>query len=938
MKKSPYQVNGVDVSASEFTAIACDPNRSVAVEACAGSGKTWLLVARMLRQLLAGAQPSELLAITFTRKAAQEMRDRLMQLLKELAVSGDGNARELMIMRGISESESINLLPVARKLYARVLSSSQPLSIDTFHSWFSKIIKIAPLSSGVPHGYSLCESSAELMTEAYSRFMASLTEVKNEEIKKSILSLYDLIGDSNAKVLLDSFISKRAEWWAMTQNGNQDLPYSVLEQMCGQDAMIDPCLSIWNDRDLISRLRELAGVLGNGTKRNIDRATEIYTAIASHPDKNAFITLAEQFVDDKGAPKGNDHRRGAMLKAIAAHYGESKVDDFEIEFIAIGNILFQLLRRSFEPKVMAVNAALFVAGNAYQNIYQEVKEEKSVFDFGDLEWHAYRLLSNEDYAAYLQSRLDSRYKHVLLDEFQDTNMMQWHLVRSWLNAYGDDTQRPTVFIVGDPKQSIYRFRRSDPRVFDAAMEMLKSQGADVLRTSQTRRNSPAVIDALNHAFLKNPLYSEQSTDVSEGGDVWRLPLARTEKLGSMSADKNAELLIRDPLTTPRDDEEDERRYVEGSMVAKALLTAREQKNVKWSDVLILVKKRKHLASYESALRGHGIPFVSDKRGGLLESLEVSDMIALMRFLVTPRDNLSLAQVLKSPMFSISDEDLILLATTEGLTWWDRVKEVGGECSALNRAVKLLGNWLAIAPKLPVHDLIDIILKEGKLVQLYAQYAPPILRSQVIGNIEAFVELSLNLDAGRYPSLSRFIDSLISLQQGEGDSPDEAGVDNSTDAVRIMTIHGAKGLEASIVVILDSNHTDGARDDYGILCEWNKDSSAPTHFSAFGKSSERGAARDFLFDAESALKDQEDWNMLYVAATRAKTLLIISGVAGLRGAQEDGCVPGSWYETLRSVPESNMLNFPLEGVATKESAVNTFTIDVFLPKEIPFEYE
>jgi ATP-dependent helicase/nuclease subunit A len=929
---SPYKINGENASPYDFTAVACDPSRSVGITACAGSGKTWLLVSRMLRLLLSGAEPSELLAITFTRSAAQEMRDRLMSLLRELAVSSDENVRSLLMQRGIPASKVGAFVPFARGLYARVLSSTNPLSIDTFHSWFGKILKLAPLTSGVPHNYSLTESSGELMTEAYTRMMTSLSKEENNRVRSALISLYDSVGDSNAKLLLDAFVSKRAEWWAMTQDGNADSPLLALQELCAEDLLGDPRLAAWENEDLISKIHELADVLANGSKRNIERSTAILAAVCSQPSIENFKAIMAQFVDDKGEPKGNDHRRGAMKKAAETHYGEGKEEVFAEEFAAVGAHLALLHKRSFEVSVMAINEALFTAGTAYLDQYQSVKDEQSLFDFGDLEWHAYRVLMNETQASYLQARLDSRYKHILLDEFQDTNMMQWSLMLAWIDAYGDDSQKPSLFIVGDPKQSIYHFRRSDPRVFEAAMEKLKELGADILLTSQTRRNSTSIVNFLNESQAGNSLFVAQSTDSASRGGVWRLPLATDDD--ELKAMPDEVFSIRDPLTTPRDDREDVRRYNEGVIVSRALMKAKEEFGAKWSDVMLLVKKRKHLGAYESALRQFGIPFVSDRRGGLLESLEVSDMIALMRFLVTPRDDLSLAQVLKSPIFCATDDDLIMLAKTEGATWWERMlvkKDCGSP--AISSAVVTLGRWLEVAPKLAVHDLVDIILSEGDLVQRYAIHAPAVLRSQIIGNIEAFVEMSLNLDAGRYPSLSRFIDTIVSLQNAESDAPSEADVDDATDAVRIMTIHGAKGLEAKIVVMLDSNHTENVRDDCGVLCEWNKDSRAPTHFSVYGKAAERGAARDPMFAAEAALMEQENWNQLYVGITRAKECFIASGVADKRKGCIEGVKSGSWYDRML-VAEEVEISDDIQG--SKQTAIQTeeFSLTTFSPAKYP----
>jgi ATP-dependent helicase/nuclease subunit A len=910
-----YEIDNRPVAAQAFTDAACDPHRSVVVEACAGSGKTWLLVARMLRLLLAGAQASELLAITFTRKAAQEMRERLMSLLEELALGTDAQVENLLRERGVAEHDLAQAVPAARGLYAQILGGEQRLSIDTFHSWFGRLLQIAPLASGVPHGYTLTEKTGELMADAYRQFMQAAGENDQGEVKQALLTLYRIVGDSNADKLLEAFIDKRAEWWATSTSGDA---MAMLRELAGADGEVDARLGLWDDADVIGRIGVLARLLGQGTATNQKRAVAIESALTAGADIDNFMALAHQFFDDKGKPRANGKATNAGFKrALEQHYGSEisvALAAFDDEFAALAKHLQHILRRSAEPLMLEVNQALFTAGSAYLDIYQSLKAAQRVVDFADLEWQAYRLLTDSESAAYLQSRLDARYKHILLDEFQDTNPLQWSIVRAWLDAYGGDAAQPSVFIVGDPKQSIYRFRRAEPRVFIAARELLKARGAIMLRANQTRRNAKAIVEVFNRSFAGNPIYAAQTTLGEEGGAVWRLPLVTAlpvslAALASASEDEftsGADPRWRNPLTAARDQEEDARRRDEGHAVALALLRARRDlpinagrgtRNMAWSDVMLLVKKRKHLPAYEAALRAAGIPFVSDKRGGLLESLEIADLIALLTFLTTPGDSLALAHVLKSPIVGASDEDLITLAQRTEKGWWQRLQAMhpAADSLALQRATGLLQRWLDVAAHLPVHDLLDVILHEGALIERYTQAASALTRSQAIGNIHAFVELALALDAGRYPSLPKFIDALRTLQRhAERDAPNEANIDAAADAVRILTVHSAKGLEAPIVVVLDANHSEPARDDAGILCDWPQDAEAPTHFSAFGRASQRGVSRDKLFEAEAKFKEQEDWNLLYVALTRAKQLLIVSGVEDKRSG---GLMPNGWYARL-----------------------------------------
>lgn len=903
MAASPYQCNGLPVSQTEFGRLACDPRHSVVVEACAGSGKTWLLVARMLRLLLAGSQPSELLAITFTRKAAQEMRERLMQLLRELALGSDEAAAKLLLERGVSSAQLPEALLKARVLYEEVLKSAQGLSIDTFHSWFGRLLKIAPLASGVPQGYSLTESSESLVAEAYLRLMQALNEPEHAPQREALQALYEMVGDHNTRTLLDAFLDKRSEWLASKLAHD---PMEELQDLCGMDGRRDARLLVWQDASGYARLSAMAQTLGLGTPTNKKRALAIEQALTAGPSVGNFDALYEQFWTKAGELRGNATGKGVLFSYLVTRDGDAGPNLFDQEFENLANWLQSLVDRAAEPAVLALNEALFTVGELYLEQYQALKAEQRVFDFADLEWYAYRLLRDEDHAAYLQSRLDSRYKHILLDEFQDTNPLQWSIVRAWLEAYGDDQSRPTVFVVGDPKQSIYRFRRAEPRVFAAARDMLSAAGAQVLRTNETRRNAPAVVDALNRAMQGNSIYSPQSTLSDKVGRVLRLDLGEYEK---GAGDGPVHEGLRNPLLTPLEEQEDMRRYREGQRIAQALLEVRadwaqvSKEPFRWSDVMLLVKRRTHLSAYELALREAGLPYMSDRRGGLLESLEVQDLIAVLSVLMTPADNLALAHVLKSPMMGATDEDLIHLAQRKELHWWDRLRAFaiapGAEDRpSLVRAANLLAQWLDRAARLPVHDLLDMILHQGEVIQRSVSAVPETLRAQVMGNIEAFIELSLQLDAGRYPSLPKFVDALRDLQDAQKDSPNEASVDSAVDAMRILTVHSAKGLEASVVVMLDTNHTESPKDHSGILCEWPEDSLVPTLFSGFGKKSERGLARQHWFAAEDGFRKQEDWNLIYVAATRAKQVLVISGVAN-KG--QSVIKSGSWYERFSHLP-------------------------------------
>ena len=642
----------------------------------------------------------------------------------------------------------------------------------------------------------------------------------------------------------------------------------------------------------------------------------------------AFDQLFEACVTKDGKPRSTLFKKTQdLLKALGDAEAQATVE----VGIDLSGILIIYQQRAFDFQVAQFNDLMYRLGQACINHYEAIKSERRKLDFSDLEIHAWRLLKSENTAAYLHARMDARYKHILIDEFQDTNPLQWQIVRAWLDAYAEDALRPTVFIVGDPKQSIYRFRRAEPRVFEAARQLLLSQGAVSLKTSSTWRNAVAIVEVLNQALEANPLYQPQATVSKVAGCVWRLPLVAKQQASTQST----EWLLRDPLREAAVEEEDQRRSDEAMSVAQALRLAHQgtvdQSPIAWSQMMILVRTRTHLADYERGLRQAGIPFVSSRAGGLLDALEIYDLMALLRWLTMPADNLALAHVLKSPIGALSDQDLMRISRAGEGSWWQRLErlfEQGEASEDVQRIHGLLNQWQVAARSLPVHDVLDSVLHQGQLRQRYAVSTPSETRAQVLANLDAFIALSLQLDAGRYPSLARFLDQLQRLQRGqERDAPDEAEIDTGIDAVRIMTIHGAKGLEAEVVVLMDANAGESKKDSLGILCEWPEDAVGPTHFSVYGKEAERGLARAALFQQEEAFREQEQWNLLYVAATRAKSILIISG--SLSG-KEQAPAKDSWYHRLLAVPEFELSS----SLEAPQPAKDHFVLPLFQPVPQP----
>ena len=885
------------MSDDELKRRALDPRQSVVVEACAGSGKTWLLVSRILRLLLDGVAPGEILAITYTRKAAREIEERLAGWLRQLAVGSDEEVRDFLRQRALPRGEEERAMTRARGLYERVLSARPPLTVSTFHGWFARLVQGAPLSSDLA-GFALHASGARLQDEVWQLFAAACSR-RQDAATASLRWLLENIGLEATRDLMDRFAERRAEWHAFAGEGPEApaRALSCLREDLGvgeAPAAVDGLLA---DELFMRKLHEYAGILRRseleGDLQIVARLEDVSRAV----DNDArFGCIAQALLTKEGTP-----RQRKSVKKDQERFGAAAARFAELH-AWLGERVQTTRAARREEVVYELNRHAFSVGFAWLETLDQYKRERRLMDFADLEWHVARMLADDALAAFLQARLDARYGHILLDEFQDTNPLQWQILLAWLDAYGAAAaDRPRVFVVGDPKQSIYRFRRAEPRVFESASAFLgQTYGAQRLAYDSTRRNAPRLIEVINRVFADEPLFPhfrEHASLNDMPGRLELLPLC-----GREAATPRAEAL-RDPLTTPRPASEDGRRREEARLLAARIgdivgrwtvidAESERPRAARYGDIMLLTRRRGILPEYERALRMAGIPYLSVGRGGLLRTLEAADLTALLRCLVANADDLALAHALRSPALGASDDDLLLLAARDEPGWWQRLQACArteAASPALARAARLLRDWREAAARLPVHDLLDRIYHEGDLPARYRAAVPAAAWPGVAANLEAYIALALRLDAGRYPSLPRFLDELARLDDaGAEEAPDEGTIlaRDVGDRVRILTIHGAKGLEAPIVWLLDAHNTHQPADAWSLLIDWPPQAARPAHFSVLARKEDCGERRKGLIEAEAAFAAREELNLLYVALTRARQFFFASGIASERGTTKN----------------------------------------------------
>ncbi len=866
--------------------IASQPDINATVSASAGSGKTWLLVTRILRLLLAGAKPGSILALTFTRKAAAEMQLRLRDRLFEMATVDATRLKQLLA--DIETDPSSDVIARARGLYETLLHALYPVRLCTFHSFCQDILSRFPLEADVPPGFELLEDSSLLLQQAWEALFADATRAPDGELAQALDALMIAAGGpANTRSALFSMLEHRSDWWAYceTQSDPVGFARAQLAKILQFDDTREPISEFFNS-EMLQALRKFANLLQKHATATNKQHVCLIESVSERVefDLSDFNKIRTAFLTANNTPRARKSSK-SQQKNMGADAEQCLLELHQ----HICQQCLTTIELQLRQQTCRVNSAWYFAGAHFIEIFQRLKREQRLLDFTDLEWNCYQLLNTSDNALWVQYKIDQRIDHILIDEFQDTNPTQWHLLSPLLEemaASASDRWR-SVFLVGDEKQSIYAFRRANPALQSQASSWLAQHlGAVATPLDYSWRSSPAIIDAVNAVFMAEerrqrlPGFTRHGTHRDDlPGSVTLMPLFAADETEApqLTGLRNPLLQARPPTVASAHDKE-------AHWLANEIKQLVHSGRATYGDILILTRSRSHIAAYENALRRQHIPFIGNQRGSLLQNLEIEDMEKLLDTLITPYNNLALAQVLKSPIFAASDDDLIMLASMPGKQrWYTRLLTLVDTLPAeqpLARAANLLQGWRALADTVPVHDLLDHIFAEASIVARYTASVPDDQQPRVSANLRYFLELSLDIDSGRYPSLMHFLHRLRNLRADENCAPDEP-VTSSPDCVRFLTIHASKGLEAPIVFLADSNSRNSASDANTALVEWPADSARPSVFQlALSQANTDNHSREAQ-TRKVAAQERENLNLLYVALTRARQHLYISGASSQR---------------------------------------------------------
>lgn len=943
-----YRIDGALAPDHAFYAVACDPRRHVVVEACAGAGKTWMLVSRILRALLEGAEPQDILAITFTRKAAGEMRARLNEWLGTWSAESSSEAERILALqqRGLDAERAQALAPALAGLQQRLLQAGRAVEIRTFHAWFSQLLKAAPLdllmALGMQRDAQLVDDIADHQAEVYRRFHAAV--VADPALQSDYHQLVRQRGRSQLRKWLDAAWAKRVEIELADAAGT--LEASVAEPTPpwpGVEASASPAQWVHTPalRQLLQRCASTLGAAPGKKAQDAARAIEAALTLGEQaPGEVVCSALWEALFTKSDTP-----RKGL---------GDSPEQQEAVEaLMTLREARAQHDAREEHLRMVRLSRVLF-------SELADYKQSRGLVEMADLERCAVALLSDSALSGWVQERLDARVRHLLIDEFQDTSPLQWHALGAWLSGYagaggGASGQRPpSVFIVGDPKQSIYRFRRAEPKVFEAARDFVQQGlGGHVLSCDHTRRNAPQVLAVLNAVFGQAERLGEftgfrpHSTALSAvpGAGVSRLPpVLRPPK------ERRAETVAedwRETLSVPRTEPEQRLRQQEADAVAAAVQAVLAG-GVRPGEVQVLSRKRESLRLVATALAARGVPCASVEAALLLEAPEVRDLVAVLDVLASPGHALALAQALKSPMLGCSDDDLVQLAEavaadreggaglmdaeampagdeadgadgapppgdapqarrrSDPLAWWHALHRLPQPSPALQRARALLGAWQQAARVLPPHDLLDRIVCEGDALARTLAAVPPTRRAAAQVAIEALLAQSLSLDGARGATPYNFVRALRRRRL-------TLSVPAQPDAVQLLTVHGAKGLEAEVVFVMDTQPEPPKPENASLLVHWPVQSPHPLTCAFLYTESRCPPSLAPLFADEQAARQREELNGLYVAMTRAKHRLVIS-------ATEPHGTPASASWWLRLEPLAEPCALPLADLSPAHEAL------------------
>jgi len=900
-------MNKMIARASADQAKASDPAASVFVSANAGTGKTKLLTDRVLRLLLSGAPADAILCVTYTRAAAAEMRNRIFKRLADWAIIPAKALGEDLENMGI-HTPSQDMRRRARSLFAEILDNDDGPRVETVHSFCQSILRRFPIEAGVAPHVQLADDDEQSRLKAMAR--ANILYHPSPELAASVLLIAEAVSEGRADEIVNDFINRAV----------------------GLDS--PDCLA-----RIESHFRDDLGVVSADTERDMLMARLDLIQV----EKLRAVSVALQTSKSK-----IQIDRGAKMAVWLAQTGEGRIE--KLSFLAdalfsAGKPRKQLSNadiRETSPQIDAIQKqaietikpllpdraaqicrdrtmALYRFGMAFNQEYSRLKIQRGLLDYNDLITHTNNLLAASEAAQWVAWKLDNGIQHLLIDEAQDTSPAQWKLLRRLVDEFFDGegasphrastaTSLPrTMFAVGDFKQSIYSFQGADPLVMNKNRSELSGRAKAIqadfrdVPLSVSFRSASPILDLVNKTIPDlggiDDFTTHEMARSGAGGFVELWPVVKGND------DFGAEMLAATHLARRVKSWIGKRHLPSGDLVGAG-------------DILILLRKRgRFFELLLSALQIANVQVAGADRMQLAEQIEIQDLLALGDVMHLADDDLQLAAVLKSPLFGMSEDQLYDLAYNRGkASLMSRLMAHRGADGALGKMADQLARWQSRAEYESVFGFFSFVLVDGGRQKFRDR-----LGRAVDESLDHFLNLAQNFALGGGVSLLEFLTAIRSSGGEVKRDMDASG----TDEVRIMTIHGAKGLEAPIVILPDMLASRGKSEPVLPAADGS------VHYWLPPSDLARPAFVDEARQAATTLRTEEDNRLLYVAMTRARDGLVIGGWEKPNGVRR---LDGSDYALLSAAIKATKTAIENEDGTVSITAEQTAKIDDKREKE------
>lgn len=864
--------------ATEQQRMAADPKKSIWVAASAGTGKTKVLSDRVLRILLDGTKPNKILCLTYTKAAAVEMSSRVAKKLSQWATMPDSKLeKELSSLYGqlpTDVKKRSTLKNKARQLFAVLLDTPGGIKIQTIHSFCQEILKRFPLEANVSPYFEVLDdrSSLEAITEIKNKILVAAQNSPESEIGRAISYMTAAVSEYSFPKIIDNIIKNRNKIENSIKffNGKKNLLTAVSKKL--------------NIADDLTIEKIMTDFFSCQPKENLFKLAEAgYTSLTPWLEESRDISDYEQYFsifltlenEIRSTSKNKILKQNELLTQIFNQEGER---------------CLSIKQRLKSYNVYQSTKAVIILATELIENYSKFKQNHAKLDYNDMILITKNLLENKDAAKWVLYKLDGGIDNILIDEAQDTSPDQWAIISSisdeFFSGLGASENIRTIFAVGDRKQSIYSFQGADPDKFDQMREHFAKLLPDFAKINLdvSFRSTDAVLDTVNQIFADENVKRGVASigekiehiafrkgeagcvefweciepEETHSDDKWQLPAKHLQKISTSS--QMAQMIAR---------------KIKHLVSTKQYLVS-QNRPLQYGDFLILVRSRDSFC--EELIReckNLNINISGIDRIKLMEQIAVQDLVSLGKFLLLPEDDLSLAEALKSPLFGLNDDDLFCLChQRKGTLWSSLLKN-----EKYTQTASALKDLLNLSDYMRPFELYNYILsKNGGRKKYFERMGP-----EAEDGIEEFLNLSLTFEQDHIASLQNFINWIC-----EDDVEIKREMEQSkNDMVRLMTVHGSKGLQAPIVILPDTTRV--PRGNRGSDFLWDENL-----FLYPNRAADFDDICNQLKNAQNNKMLEEYRRLLYVAATRAEDIMIFCGFRKKNNIPEN-----SWYNIFKN---------------------------------------